>query len=57
MRSFAAKLRRFLVSKDGSTAVEYAVVLTLIICVCLAAITALSANAGSVVSQTANSIH
>jgi pilus assembly protein Flp/PilA len=32
------KVRRFLVSEDGPTAVEYAVMLALIIIVCLAAI-------------------
>jgi pilus assembly protein Flp/PilA len=42
------KVQRFLVSEDGPTAVEYAVMLALIIIVCLAAITAL----GSKTSQT-----
>jgi pilus assembly protein Flp/PilA len=34
----ASKVRRFLVSEDGPTAVEYAVMLALIIVVCLASI-------------------
>ena len=38
MNTFAAKLRRFLVSEDGPTAIEYAVMLSLIVVVCLAAI-------------------
>jgi pilus assembly protein Flp/PilA len=38
MRSFAQNVRRFLVSEDGPTAVEYAVMLALIIVVCLASI-------------------
>ncbi|MGO9113088.1 MAG: Flp family type IVb pilin [Thermoguttaceae bacterium] len=57
MKAFATKLRRFLVSEDGPTAVEYAVMLSLIICVCLAAITTIGQNASSVFSKAANSIH
>ncbi len=57
MKAFATKLRRFLVSEDGPTAVEYAVMLSLIICVCLAAITPIGQNASSVFSKAANSIH
>jgi pilus assembly protein Flp/PilA len=41
MRSLAKKVQHFLVSEDGPTAVEYAVMLALIIIVCLAAIGAL----------------
>jgi pilus assembly protein Flp/PilA len=57
MKSFATKVRRFLVSEDGPTAVEYAVMLSLIVCVCLAAITTIGSNASSVFSKCANSIH
>jgi pilus assembly protein Flp/PilA len=57
MKLVAAKLRRFLVSEDGPTAVEYAVMLSLIVCVCLSAITAIGANASSVFSNVSNSIH
>jgi len=57
MTSIILKLRQFLVSEDGPTAVEYAVMLSLIICVCLAAITTIGQNASSVFSKTANSIH
>ena len=39
MKSFATKVRRFLKSEDGPTAVEYAVMLALIILVALGAIT------------------
>ena len=56
MKSFTAKLRRFIVSEDGPTAVEYAVMLSLIIVVCLAAITTIGSNASSVFSRVANSI-
>jgi len=45
MKLLAQKMRRFLVSEDGPTAVEYAVMLALIIVVCLASITAIGNNA------------
>jgi pilus assembly protein Flp/PilA len=38
------KLKRFLLSEDGPTAVEYAVMLALIIVVCLVSIQALGSN-------------
>jgi pilus assembly protein Flp/PilA len=41
------KLRRFLTSEDGPTAVEYAVMLALIIVVCLTAITAVGTQAAA----------
>jgi pilus assembly protein Flp/PilA len=41
------KLRRFLVSEDGPTAVEYAVMLALIVIVCLTAIRAVGTNASA----------
>ena len=47
MNSFTKKIRRFLVSEDGPTAVEYAVMLALIVIVCLTAITAVGTNANS----------
>mgnify|MGYP002623687061 FL=1 len=39
MKSLAKSVKNFLVSEDGPTAVEYAVMLALIIIVCLTAIT------------------
>ncbi len=45
MKSLAQKLHRFLVSEDGPTAVEYAVMLALIVIVCLTAISAVGTNA------------
>jgi len=45
MKSLALKVQRFLVSEDGPTAVEYAVMLALIIIVCLTAITNIGSNA------------
>ena len=56
MKSLVAKLRRFLVSEDGPTAVEYAVMLALIICVCLAAITTIGTSASSVFSNVSSSL-
>jgi pilus assembly protein Flp/PilA len=45
MKLLAQKVHRFLVSEDGPTAVEYAVMLALIIVVCLVAISALGTAA------------
>jgi pilus assembly protein Flp/PilA len=45
MKSLALKVQRFLVSEDGPTAVEYAVMLALIVIVCLTAIQAIGTNA------------
>ena len=45
MKNFGKKIQRFLASEDGPTAVEYAVMLALIIVVCLATITAVGQNA------------
>ena len=45
MKSLAQKVQRFLVSEDGPTAVEYAVMLALIVIVCLTAITAIGTKA------------
>ena len=47
MKSLAKKVQRFLVSEDGPTAVEYAVMLALIVIVCLTAIQAIGTNANS----------
>ena len=46
-RSLLKKTVRFLKKDDGPTAVEYAVMLALIIVVCIAAITTLGSNANS----------
>ncbi len=45
MKNFAQKIKRFLKSEDGPTAVEYAVMLSLIIVVCLGAVRAIGTNA------------
>ena len=38
MKNFAQKIKRFLASEDGPTAVEYAVLLALIIAVCIGSV-------------------
>ena len=47
MRSLTKSLVSFLKKEDGPTAVEYAVMLALIIVVCIAAISALGSNASN----------
>jgi pilus assembly protein Flp/PilA len=47
MRLWCEAVRRFLETEDGPTAVEYAVMLALIVVVCLAAITTLGQNANN----------
>ena len=56
MKSLAKKMHRFLVSEDGPTAVEYAVMLALIIIVCLTAINSIGSNASTTFTNVANSI-
>ena len=45
MKSLATKVQHFLVSEDGPTAVEYAVMLALIVIVCLTAIRSIGTGA------------
>jgi pilus assembly protein Flp/PilA len=58
MKSLVTKVVRFLQSEDGPTAVEYAVMLALIVVVCLTAIQAIGTNANvtfnSIASQLGN---
>ena len=56
MPSLTKAVRSFLVSEDGPTAVEYAVMLALIVVVCLTAITAIGTNANSTFNMIANSL-
>ena len=51
MRQWHDRVRRFLSAEDGPTAVEYAVMLALIIVVCLVAITAVGTNANKTFSD------
>jgi pilus assembly protein Flp/PilA len=56
MKSFALKVQKFLKSEDGPTAVEYAVMLALIVIVCLTAIQSVGTNAKTTFTNVANSI-
>ena len=56
MKNFATKVKRFLASEDGPTAVEYAVMLALIIIVCLATITTLGQSANDRFQQVASQL-
>ena len=56
MKNFAMKMKRFLKSEDGPTAVEYAVMLSLIIVVCLTAVTSVGTNAKSTFTSIANQL-
>ena len=56
MKSLALKVQRFLVSEDGPTAVEYAVMLALIIIVCMTAIGSLGTTASQKFSTIAASV-
>jgi pilus assembly protein Flp/PilA len=51
MKRLFVGLRTFLKSEDGPTAVEYAVMLALIIVVCIAAISTLGSNASNTFSN------
>ncbi len=47
MKNIATSIKNFLVSEDGPTAVEYAVMLALIVIVCLTAIKAIGTKASA----------
>ncbi len=47
MKNFVHCVKNFLESEDGPTAVEYAVMLALIVVVCLTAIQAIGTNANA----------
>jgi pilus assembly protein Flp/PilA len=50
-------MQRFVVSEDGPTAVEYAVMLALIVIVCLTAITSVGTKANTTFTNIASSLH
>ena len=56
MRAITKQMVEFLKKEDGPTAVEYAVMLALIIVVCIAAITTLGSNANSTFSFVGSAI-
>ena len=56
MRQFAKSLVKFVKAEDGPTAVEYAVMLALIIVVCIGTITALGNNANATFTTVKNAL-
>ena len=56
MKKFAQKVQQFLKSEDGPTAVEYAVMLALIVIVCLTAIRSIGTNANSTFQSVATEL-
>ena len=56
MSSFTKSLVSFLKNEDGPTAVEYAVMLALIIVVCITAISALGSNASNTFTYVGNAV-
>lgn len=56
MKRFLSSVVEFLKKEDGPTAVEYAVMLSLIIVVCLAAISMLGTQASGIFTSVGNSI-
>jgi pilus assembly protein Flp/PilA len=56
LSTFGQHVVKFVKAEDGPTAVEYAVMLALIIVVCLVAITALGTNANQTFTTVSNKI-
>ena len=57
MRKFTQHLVNFVKREDGPTAVEYAVMLALIIVVCITAISTLGSNANATFTKVGNAIN
>jgi pilus assembly protein Flp/PilA len=56
VKTITKNVVEFLKAEDGPTAVEYAVMLALIIVVCIAAITAIGTNANSTFSSVGSAL-
>jgi pilus assembly protein Flp/PilA len=56
MKNLALHVKKFLKSEDGPTAVEYAVMLALIVIVCLVSITAIGTNANATFDNVATAL-
>jgi pilus assembly protein Flp/PilA len=56
MKLIAGDIKRFLQSEDGPTAVEYAVMLALIVVICLTAIKAVGTNANNKFTAVKNAL-
>jgi pilus assembly protein Flp/PilA len=57
MRKVARAARSFLAAEDGPAAVEYAVMLAMIVLVCFAAIETLGTKTNSMFQNAASSLH
>lgn len=57
MNKTLAKIKRFLESEDGPTAVEYAIMLSLIVAVCLTAIQAVGTQTSSMFDEIAADVN
>ena len=57
MKKFASAIRLFLSAEDGPTAVEYAIMLTMIILACFTAIVTVGTQTNSIFQKAASSIH
>ena len=57
MRKFSQALVNFVKREDGPTAVEYAVMLALIVVVCITAITTLGTNANATFTKVGTAIN
>ena len=56
MQQWINRLRRFVRSEEGPTAVEYAVILALILLVCLASIRTFGTNTKTMFTNISNSV-
>lgn len=56
MKNFAQKIKNFLASEDGPTAVEYAVMLALIIAVCIGSVKLVGQNTDSTFKSVGGSL-
>ncbi len=56
MKSLTARIKSFLLEEDGPTAVEYAIMLAMIVMACLAGIQAVGTNANVKFQDTANGL-
>ena len=54
LKLFAASIKNFVVSEDGPTAVEYAVMLALIVIVCLTSISAIGTKSNKTFDSVQN---
>ena len=56
MKNILLQVRRFLVSEGGPTAVEYAVMLAMIVAVCLVSVRAIGTNTKTTFTTVGNSL-